>query len=53
MKHVSILETIEVFYVVHNSYKLAGLNNFVEDIINKKSYEPTRAFHDLWSLMMF
>ena len=26
---------------------------FVENIINKKSYEPARAFRDLWSLVMF
>ena len=50
---MSILETIEVFYVVRNSYKVARLSNFVENIINKKSYEPTRAFRDLWSLVMF
>ena len=28
-------------------------SNFVENIINKKSYEPARAFRDLWSLVMF
>ena len=28
-------------------------NNFVEKIINKKSYELTRAFSDLWSLVMY
>ena len=29
--------------------KVAHLSNFVENIINKKSYEPAHAFHDLWS----
>ena len=53
IKHVSMLETIEAFYVVRKSYKIARLSNFVENIINKKSHEPTRAFHDLWSLVMF
>ena len=53
IKHVSILETIEAFYVVRNTYKVAHLSNFVETIINKKSYEPARAFRDLWSLVMF
>ena len=28
-------------------------SNFVENIINKKSYEPACAFRDLWSLVMF
>ena len=28
-------------------------SNFVENIINKKTYEPARAFRDLWSLVMF
>ena len=37
---MSILETIEAFYVVHNTYKVARLSHFVENIINKKSYEP-------------
>ena len=46
---MSILETIEALYVVH----VAPLSNFVENIINKKSYEPARAFRDLWSLVMF
>ena len=50
---MSILETIEAFNLVRNAYKVARLTNFVEDIINKKSYEPARAFLDLWSLMMF
>ena len=50
---MSILETIEAFYVVRNAYKVACLRNFVENIINKKSYEPARAFRDLWSLVMF
>ena len=49
-KHVSILETIEAFYVVRNAYKVTRLGNFVENIINKKSYEPAR---ELWSLVMF
>ena len=40
LKHVSILETIEAFYVVH----VAPLSNFVGNIINKKSYEPARAY---------
>ena len=55
IKHVSILETIEAFYVLRNAYKVARLStgNFVENIINKKSYEPARAFRDLWSLVMF
>ena len=52
MKHVSILETIEAFKVVRNAYKVARLIKFVENII-KKSYEPARAFRDLWSLVMF
>ena len=51
--HASILETIEVFYVVRNACKVARLSNFVENIINKRSYEPARAFRDLWSLVMF
>ena len=50
---MSILETIEAFYVVRNAYKVARVSNFVENIINKKSYEPARAFRDLWSLVMF
>ena len=29
--------------------KVARLSNFVKNIINKKSYEPARAFRDLWS----
>ena len=33
--------------------KVARLSNFVENIILKKSYEPARAFRDLWSLAMF
>ena len=41
---MSLLETIEAFYVVRNAYKVARLSNFVENIINKKSYEPARAF---------
>ena len=53
IKHVSILETIEAFDVVRNAYKVARVSNFVENIINKKSYEPARAFRDLWSLVMF
>ena len=50
---MSILETIEAFYLVRNAYKVARLSNFVENIINKNSYEPARAFRDLWSLVMF
>ena len=48
-----MLGTIEAFYVVRNAYKVAHLSNIVENIINKKSYEPTRAFCDLWSLVIF
>ena len=48
---MSILETIEAFYVVRNSCKVARLSNFVENIINKNSCEPTRTFRDLWSLV--
>ena len=44
---MSVVETIEAVYVVPH------LSNFVENIINKKSYEPARAFRDLWSLVMF
>ena len=47
---MSILETIEAFNVVRNEYKVVRLSNFVENITNKKSYEPARAFRDLWSL---
>ena len=50
---MGILETIEAFDVVRNAYKVACVSNFVENIINKKSYEPARAFCDLWSLVMF
>ena len=50
---MSILETIEAFDVVLKVYKVACVSNFVENIINKKSYEPARAFRDLWSLVMF
>ena len=50
---MSILETIEEFNIVRNAYNVAGLSNFVENITNKKSYEPARAFRDLWSLVMF
>ena len=50
---MSILETIEAFGVVRNAYKVARVSSFVENIINKKSYEPARAFRDLWSLVMF
>ena len=50
---MSILETIEAFNVVRNAYKVVRLSNFVQNIINKKSYEPARAFRDLWSLVMF
>ena len=50
---MSILETIEAFYVVCNAYKEARLSNFVENTISKKSYEPDRGFRDLWSLVMF
>ena len=53
IKHVSILEPIEVFFVVRRACKVARWSNFVENIINKKSYEPARAFRDLWSLVMF
>ena len=47
-QHVSILETIEAFYVLRNAYKVARLStgNFVENILNNKSYEPARAFRD-------
>ena len=45
--------TIEAFYVVRNMYKVAQTRYFVENIINKKLYETARAFHDLWSLVMF
>ena len=49
---MSILETIEAFNVVHNAYNdVVSLSNFVENIINIKSYEPARAFCDLWSLV--
>ena len=48
-----MLETIEAFDVVRNAYKVARLSNFVENIINKKSYETVRAFRDLWSIVMF
>ena len=47
---MSILETIEAFYVVRDAYKVARLSNFVENIVNKNSFEPARAFGDLWSL---
>ena len=50
---MSILETIEAFYVVRNAYKVVRLSNFVENIINKKSHEPALAFRDLLSLVMF
>ena len=50
---MSILETTEAFYVVRNTYKVAHLSNFVENIINKKSYEPAHAFRDLWAGVMF
>ena len=50
---MGILETIEAFDVVRNAYKVACVSNFVENIINKRSYEPARAFRDLWSLVMF
>ena len=50
---MSILETIETFDVIRKAYKVACVSNFVEKIINKKSYEPVRAFRDLWSLVMF
>ena len=50
---MSILETIEELNVVRNAYKVASLSNFVENIINKKSYDPARAFRDLCSLVMF
>ena len=48
IKHVSILETIEAIYVLRNAYKVARLStgNFVENILNNKSYEPARAFRD-------
>ena len=41
---MSILEAIEAFNAVRNAYKVARLSNFVENIINKKSYEPARAY---------
>ena len=50
---MSISETTEAFNVVRNAYKVVRLSNFVENIINKKSYEPARTFRDLWSLVMF
>ena len=50
---MNILETVEAFNVERNAYKVARLSNFVENIINKKSYEPAHAFRDLWSLVMF
>ena len=50
---MSILETIEAFNVVRNAYKVVRLSNFVENIISKKSYEPARAFRDLWARVMF
>ena len=50
---MSVLETIEAFDVVRNAHKVVHLSNFVENIINKKLYEPACAFRDLWSLMMF
>ena len=50
---MSTLETIEAFDVVRKAYKVACVSNFVEYIINKTSYEPARAFRDLWSLVMF
>ena len=46
---MSILETIEAFNVVRNAYKVTRLSNFVENIINKKAYEPARAFRDLFT----
>ena len=50
---MGILETIEGFNVVRSAYKVVRLSNFVENIINKKSYEPAQAFRELWSLVMF
>ena len=47
------MDTIEAFNVVRNAYNVVRLSNFVENIINKKSYEPARAFRCLWSLVMF
>ena len=44
---MSILETIEAFNVVCNAYNVVCLSNFVENIINKRLYEPARAFRDL------
>ena len=41
---MSILEPIEVFFVVRKACRVARWSNFVENIINKKSYEPARAY---------
>ena len=35
-------KAISRFIIVRNAYKVARLSNFVENIINKKSYEPAR-----------
>ena len=48
---MSILETIEAFNVVRNAYKVVRLSNFVENIINKESYEPARAFRDVLKVL--
>ena len=42
-----------MFFVVRKACRVAQWSNFVENIINKKSYEPVRAFRDLWSLENF
>jgi len=46
------METIDAFYVVRNAYKRVRLSNFVENIMNKKSYEPARTFPDLRERVM-
>lgn len=51
IKHESILETIEVFYVMSNAYSV-WVRSSIENIINEKSYEPAGTIRDLCSVVM-
>ena len=43
---MTILETIEAFYVVRNVYKVTRLSNFVEDItMAQKAHSSVVIFH--------
>lgn len=43
---------VEACSAVRNACKVAELSNFVDNKINNKSFDPTRPFCNLWSLVM-